>query len=117
MRTRVCTVPPPRPVAACPAERRVRRGLARRSALVARVATTLPTRVFGRMIGGYDRAVALAAQAFMSLLPTLLVLGALLPTDARGPAGGAVVSALGLSGSATAALTDVVDPGRGSWAA
>jgi membrane protein len=87
-----------------------------RSALVSRVAASLPARVFDRMIeiGGYDRAVALAAQAFMSLLPMLLVLGALLPVDDRGPAGGAVVAALGLSGSAAAALTDVVDPGLGA---
>ena len=73
--------------ATSPRPSRAERG--RHSALVARVAGSLPARVLRRMIeiAGYDRAVALAAQAFMSLLPMLLVLGALLPADARGPAG------------------------------
>ena len=79
-------------------------------AVGASLAGTLPARVARRMvaIGGYDRAVALAAQAFMSLLPMLLVLAAVLPSWMSGSARGTVIAALGLSGSAAQALTDVL---------
>lgn len=83
-----------------------------RDGLVAHSGHLLVVRLFRRMIaiGGYDRAVALAGQAFMSLLPTLLVLGATLPAWARTSTGGAVVAGLGLSSSAASALTDLLAP-------
>jgi len=80
-----------------------------RSGLVARFGDALPVRVARRMIaiGGYDRALALAAQAFVAVVPMLLVLAAVLPASVRAPAGSAVVAGLGMSGSAAAAVTEL----------
>lgn len=58
-------------------------------------ATGLVLRVLGRTaaLDGYDRALALACQGFVAVLPTLYVLGTVLP----GSDGGALASDLGLS--------------------
>ncbi|MHC1560739.1 YhjD/YihY/BrkB family envelope integrity protein [Actinomycetospora sp. C-140] len=65
-------------------------------------------------ISGYDRAVALAAHVFTAILPMLLVLDALLPRDARRPAGDALAASLGLSSSAASAVTAALPPSAGN---
>jgi membrane protein len=74
------------------------------SAIVARYQHTLPARVTRRMIAisGYDRALALAAQAFVALFPMLLGLAAIIPTDRRVAV---VAVGLGISTQAAAELT------------
>ena len=54
-------------------------------------------------IDGYDRALALAAKAFVAVVPLVLVLAAWAPASTRQRAGTALVDAQGLDG-ATAAL-------------
>ena len=54
-------------------------------------------------IDGYDSALALAAKAFVAVVPLVLVLAAWAPAATRPRAGTALVDALGLDG-ATAAL-------------
>jgi membrane protein len=69
---------------------------------------TLPARVTRRMIeiSGYDRALALAAQAFVALFPMLLGLAAIIPADRRAE----IVSAgLGISNQAAAQLSEFLD--------
>lgn len=55
-------------------------------------------------IDGYDRALALAAQAFVAIVPMLIVLAAWAPDDARTGGGSWLVDALGLDGEAAAAV-------------
>ena len=77
-------------------------------AFVAWYQGTLAARVTRRMIAlsGYDRALALAAQAFVALFPMLLGLAAIVPADRRA----AVVAAgLGISSQAAAELSDALD--------
>jgi membrane protein len=69
---------------------------------------TLPDRVIQRMIaiGGYDRALALAAQAFGALFPLMLGLAAIVPQERRAAA---VAWGLGLSDQAAAQLAAFLD--------
>ncbi|MGE3288106.1 MAG: YhjD/YihY/BrkB family envelope integrity protein [Pseudonocardia sp.] len=69
---------------------------------------TLPDRVTQRMIaiGGYDRALALAAQAFGALFPLMLGLAAIVPQERRAAA---VAWGLGLSDQAAAQLAAYLD--------
>jgi membrane protein len=55
-------------------------------------------------IGGYDRALALATQAFVALLPMLIVVAAAVPERHRPATGGLLVDRLRLSGPAAADL-------------
>ena len=73
---------------------------------------TLPGRVLRRMvaISGYDRVLALAAQAFVALVPAVLVLSSVV----SGTAGAATLaSGLGLSRSAADTLSDLVGRSAG----
>lgn len=65
-----------------------------------------PARVAARYvaIGGYDRALALATQVFVALVPMLIVVAAAVPGRDRQAAGGFLVDRLQLSGSAAADL-------------
>lgn len=68
----------------------------------------LPVRVIRRLtaIGGYDRALALASQAFVALVPAVLILSSM----TTGPPNPAVVSSrLGLSPSAAETLVGLFD--------
>ena len=71
-------------------------------ALVLRVARQM------KAINGYDRALALSAQAFVGLIPVFVVVSALSPHPIRASAGPAVISALGLSGDAATAVSELV---------
>ena len=75
--------------------------------LVGAARATVLGRTSERMIviGGYDRALALSAQAFVALVPMFLVVAALLPDGTRGPGGTALVGRLGLSGDAAASVS------------
>ncbi|MFC5063756.1 YhjD/YihY/BrkB family envelope integrity protein [Actinomycetospora atypica] len=83
------------------------RGLA---AVVARHEGALVLRVLRRMraIDGYDRALALSAQAFVALVPLIVVVSALLPAGVRESTGAAVVDGAGLPTDAAAALSLLV---------
>jgi membrane protein len=59
-------------------------------------------------IDGYDRALALAAKAFVALVPLLLVVAAWSPAGARQRAGAALVNGLGLDDSTAAAVRQLV---------
>jgi membrane protein len=76
--------------------------------VVARHEHALVLRVWRRMmaINGYDRALALAAQAFAGLIPVLVAVSA--PRPIRTSVGPAVIAALGLTGDAASALTTLV---------
>ena len=78
--------------------------------VVTRYEQTVVLRVLLRMkaIDGYDRALALSAQAFVALVPMVVVLSALLPDGARESEGSAVVAGLGLSGDAESAMSALV---------
>jgi membrane protein len=67
-------------------------------------------RVLRRMkaINGYDRALALSAQAFVGLIPVFVVVTALSPHPVRASAGPAVIAALGLSGDAATAMSALI---------
>lgn len=67
----------------------------------------IPLRVFRRMsaIGGYDRALALSAQAFVALAPLVMTVAALDPSDGAATRG--LVSGLDPSGQAGAALSEL----------
>lgn len=84
-----------------------RAGLA---AVVARHRSALVVRVLRRMrsIDGYDRALALSAQAFVALVPMVVVASALLPAGVRESTGSAVVAGTGLSADAATALSVLV---------
>src|SRR3954452_13785253 len=79
--------------------------------LVERHEGTLVMRVFRRMvaINGYDRALALSAQAFVGLIPMLVVISALVPDPVRQSTGPALIADLGLSGDAATAMSALVD--------
>jgi membrane protein len=78
--------------------------------LAARYEDTLVLRVARRMmaINGYDRALALAAQAFAGLIPVLVVVSTLSSHSIRAAAGPAVIASLGLSGDAATAVSALV---------
>ncbi len=59
-------------------------------------------------IDGYDRALALAAKAFVAVVPLLLVLAAWAPAGARRRAGAALVEGLGLDGATAEAVRELV---------
>src|SRR3954447_10423480 len=84
--------------------------------LVERHEGTLVLRVFRRMvaINGYDRALALSAQAFVGVVPMLVVISALAPDPVRESAGPALVADLGLSGDAATAMAALVDEPPGA---
>jgi membrane protein len=67
-------------------------------------------------INGYDRALALSAQAFVGLIPMLVVVAAVAPDPAREAGGQALITSLGLSGDAAQATSLLVrePPGAGS---
>jgi len=82
----------------------------RLGALVERHEGTLVLRVVRRMvaINGYDRALALSAQAFVGLVPMLVIVAALVPDPVRQSSGSALIAALGLSGDAATAMAALV---------
>jgi membrane protein len=88
--------------------------------VVARHEHTVIVRVLRRMraIDGYDRALALSAQAFVALVPMIVVVSALLPLGFRESQGPAMVAGLGLSGDAASAMSVLVrdPPGIGTTA-
>lgn len=67
-------------------------------------------RVFRSMmaINGYDRALALSAQAFVGLIPMLVVVAAFAPDPAREAGGRALIASLGLSGDVAQATALLV---------
>ena len=72
---------------------------------------SLVLRVSRRMmaIGGYDRALALSAQAFVALIPMLIVVAAFASTAVQGPDGQALLAGFGLSGQAAASVMVLFD--------
>ena len=74
-----------------------------RDSLVLRV----PQRMMA--IGGYDRALALSAQAFVALIPMLIVVAALAPVAFRGPYGQALLTGYGISGPAAESVAVLFD--------
>jgi membrane protein len=78
--------------------------------LIRRIGASFASRVARRYhnVSGYDRALALATQAFVALVPMLIVVSAALPDDGRAAAGGYVVDRLELSGSAAADFQTLV---------
>jgi membrane protein len=82
----------------------------RLGALVERHEGALVMRVFRCMIAinGYDRALALAAQAFVGLVPMLVIVAALVPAPVRSSSEPALIAALGLSGDAATATAALV---------
>jgi membrane protein len=67
-------------------------------------------RVFRSMmaINGYDRALALSAQAFVGLIPMLVIVAALAPDSTREAGGRAMITSLGLSGDVAQATALLV---------
>ncbi|GAY08069.1 YhjD/YihY/BrkB family envelope integrity protein [Pseudonocardia sp. N23] len=84
---------------------------ARRDRMLSRYGGSLVVRASRRMIGigGYDRALALSAQAFVALVPMLVVVAAALPDDAQGAAEQTLFAGLGLSEKAAAAVAELLD--------
>jgi membrane protein len=72
---------------------------------------SLVLRVPQRMmaIGGYDRALALSAQAFVALIPMLIVVAALAPVAFQGPYGQALLVGYGISGQAAESVAVLFD--------
>jgi membrane protein len=60
-------------------------------------------------INGYDRALALSAQAFIGVVPVLVALSAFSPHSIRTSAGNAVVAGLGLSGDAATTISTLIE--------
>ena len=71
------------------------------------------TRFPGRCVGsflalqGIDRATALSAQAFTALIPLLLVVSAISPSDSRELVSDAIIDKFALSGSAAEAVEEL----------
>jgi membrane protein len=59
-------------------------------------------------IDGYDRALALAAKAYVALVPLVLVVAAWAPLEARQRASAALVNGLGLDGGTAATVRQLV---------
>ncbi|AEA27355.1 YhjD/YihY/BrkB family envelope integrity protein [Pseudonocardia benzenivorans] len=76
-------------------------------------AASFPGRVLARFtaIDGYDRALALAAQAFVTLVPMLMVVVATVPPARRASLGDQLVANLGLSGDAAAVVLGLLRTG------
>ncbi len=87
----------------------------RLSTLVERHEGALVLRVSRRMmaINGYDRALALSAQAFVGLIPMFVVISALAPGPVRTSGGARLIASLGLSGSEATAVSVLVQPPSG----
>ena len=83
----------------------------RRDRALRRYRDSLVLRVSRRMmaIGGYDRALALSAQAFVALIPMLIVVAAFASTAVQGPDGQALLARFGLSGQAAASVMVLFD--------
>ena len=83
----------------------------RRDRALRRYRDSLVLRVSRRMmaIGGYDRALALSAQAFVALIPMLIVVAAFASTAVQGPDGQALLAGFGLSGPAAASVMILFD--------
>jgi membrane protein len=83
----------------------------RRDSMLRDYGDSLVFRVPQRMmaIGGYDRALALSAQAFVALIPMLIVVAALGPVAFQGPYGGALLAGSGVSGQAAESLSALFD--------
>jgi membrane protein len=92
-----------------PSEARVSKP-SRRDDLRRRISGWFPVRVATRYIAisGYDRALALATQAFVALVPMLIIVAAALPEHDRATAGGYLTERLQLSGSAADDLHQLV---------
>lgn len=82
----------------------------RRDDLRRRLSSWFPVRVVTGYIAisGYDRALALATQAFVALVPMLIVVAAAVPDEGRAALSGYVVDHLRLSGSAADDLHELV---------
>ena len=91
---------------------RLRRVMGRAVAVIARHEQTVVVRVLRRMkaVDGYDRALARSAQAFVALVPLVVLVSALLPAGAR-ESEATVAARLGLSGDAASAVSVLVRPG------
>jgi membrane protein len=59
-------------------------------------------------ISGYDRALALATQGFVALVPMLIVVASALPAESRAAAEGLLVGRLGLSGTAASDVQELL---------
>lgn len=83
--------------------------------MAARYEHTLSVRVLRRMkaIDGYDRALALSAQAFVAMVPMIVVGSALLPDGVRRSEGRALMNGLGLTGDAESAMSALVHTPQG----
>jgi uncharacterized BrkB/YihY/UPF0761 family membrane protein len=78
---------------------------------------TFPGRCVGSFLSlqGLDRATAIAAQAFTALIPLLLLVSALAPSDRRDLVSDAIINRFGLAGSAAEAVdTLFARPGAAS---
>jgi membrane protein len=75
-----------------------------------RVAGWFPMRVAVRYvaISGYDRALALATQGFVALVPMLIVVASALPSGSKAAAEGLVIDRIRLSGSAAADVQELL---------
>ncbi|HWM60244.1 MAG TPA: YhjD/YihY/BrkB family envelope integrity protein [Pseudonocardia sp.] len=83
----------------------------RRDRALRRYRDSLVLRVSRRMmaIGGYDRALALSAQAFVALIPMLIVVAAFASTAVQQSYGQALLAGFGLSGQAAASVMVLFD--------
>ena len=83
----------------------------RRDRALRRYQDSLVLRVSRRMmaVGGYDRALALSAQAFVALIPMLIVVAAFASTAVQGPYSQALLAGFGLSGQAAASVMVLFD--------
>ena len=72
--------------------------------------SSFPGRVFARYteISGYDRALALATQAFVALVPMVIVVVALVPEASRDTAVSGLTERLQLSDAATSAIGELI---------
>ena len=72
--------------------------------------TSFPGRCVGSFLAlqGIDRAMALSAQAFTALIPLLLVVSALSPSDSRDLVSDAIIDKFELAGSAARGRRAVV---------
>jgi membrane protein len=79
--------------------------------------STFPVRCIGSFLNlqGIDRAMAIAAQAFTALIPLLLVVSALYPSDSRDLVSDAIIAKFDLRGSSADAVRQLFDtPGDSS---
>lgn len=86
----------------------------RRDSILREYGDSLVLRVPRRMmaIGGYDRALALSAQAFVALIPMLIVVAALVPVALQRPYGQALLAGSGMSDRAAESVSALFDHPR-----